>query len=283
MTVSVPVHQAVKERNVDTMTIRFTGSIDEDKTVICLAENQGQLTLLSPIAAVKEATERTSVYLYLKERQPKIAALEPLNQQTIKEKEVDRALILTPPWEIEGETLLAAMTLAWAETGLKVETITQIPGKVPANQQNMVGAYQESVFELLESFGYPMVKVKKKPAKAQHRWNKAVSEITFYIDYSDAKGEAVWQKRDQLLLKKGATLKMTVPLNKDGSVGYSARLTEKLRDDNRDKIKGDTTTEDIIFKSVNELGIFLYYAGTNGWLVLKDQEGKTIDEYTVVK
>lgn len=265
------------------MTIRFTGSIDEDKTVIRLAENQGQLTLLSPTAAVKEATERTSVYLYLKERQPKIAALEPLNHKTIKDKEVDRALILTPPWEIEGEMLLAAMTLAWAETGLKVETITQIPGKVPANQQNMVGAYQESVFELLESFGYPMVKVKKKPAKAQHRWNKAVSEITFYIDYSDAKGEAVWQKRDQLLLKKGATLKMTVPLNKDGSVGYSARLTEKLRDDNRDKIKGDTTTEDIIFKSVNELGIFLYYAGTNGWLVLKDQEGKTIDEYTVVK
>lgn len=265
------------------MTIHFTGSIDEDKTVIQLEDNQGQLTLLKPAAAAREQPARTSIYLYLKERQPQLAALAPLNSKTINENKVDQTLIVTPPWEIEGETLLAAMLAAWAENGLKVATITETPGKVPANQQNVVNDFQGNVFQLLENFGYPMGKVKKKPAKAQHRWNKQVSEIPFYINYSDATGEAIWQKRNELLLKKGAKLKMEVPLNKDGSVGYSARFTEKLRDDYADKINGDTTTEDIIFKSVNELGIFLYYAGTNGWLVLKDQNGKTIDEYTVVK
>jgi hypothetical protein len=42
------------------------------------------------------------------------------------------------------------------------------------------------------------------------------------------------------------------------------------------------TTEDVVLKSVNEVGHFLYYAGTNSWLVLKDKDGKTIDEWTVV-
>lgn len=76
---------------------------------------------------------------------------------------------------------------------------------------------------------------------------------------------------------------MNPPLKKDGSIGFDVRFAEKLRGDLAAKISGDRTTEDIVLKSVNELGLFLYYGGTNGWLVLKDQAGKTIDEYTVVK
>lgn len=60
-------------------------------------------------------------------------------------------------------------------------------------------------------------------------------------------------------------------------------MGEKLRDEQRDKFMNLVTTEDIILKSVNEVSLFLYFAGTNSWLVLKDQNGKTIDEYTVVK
>lgn len=78
------------------MTIHFTGSIDEDKTVIQLEENQGQLTLLKPAAAAREQPARTSIYLYLKERQPQLAALAPLNSKTINENKVDQTLIVTP-------------------------------------------------------------------------------------------------------------------------------------------------------------------------------------------
>ncbi|OJG34366.1 hypothetical protein [Enterococcus cecorum] len=56
-----------------------------------------------------------------------------------------------------------------------------------------------------------------------------------------------------------------------------------MRQEQADKIKDNVTTEDIILKSVNEVGHFLYFAGTNSWLVLKDENGKTIDEYSVVK
>ena len=95
-------------------------------------------------------------------------------------------------------------------------------------------------------------------------------------------GEVIWQKRNEMLLKAGAKLTKEIPLNKDGSIGFSARLAEKLRADHADQISNFVTTEDLVFKSVNEIGMFLYYAGTNGWLVLKDENGKTIDEYSVV-
>ncbi len=70
-------------------------------------------------------------------------------------------------------------------------------------------------------------------------------------------------------------------LNKDGSIGYSARQSEKIRQDNQAAITDYQTTEDVILKSVNEMGMFLYYGGTNGWLVLVDDEGKTLNEWTI--
>ncbi len=68
-----------------------------------------------------------------------------------------------------------------------------------------------------------------------------------------------------MVLKAGAKLKQEMPLNKDGSIGFSARFTEKLRADRPGQDLG-FCDEDIVLKSVNEVGIFLYYAGTNGWL-----------------
>ncbi|GMA45249.1 hypothetical protein GCM10025853_27060 [Tetragenococcus halophilus subsp. halophilus DSM 20339] len=57
----------------------------------------------------------------------------------------------------------------------------------------------------------------------------------------------------------------------------------QLRDEQKDKIQNFITTEDIILKSVNEVGLFLYFGGTNSWLVLKDNNGQTIDEWSKVK
>ena len=49
------------------------------------------------------------------------------------------------------------------------------------------------------------------------------------------------------------------------------------------QFKDFVTTEDIVLKSVNEVGLFLYFAGTNSWLELVDENGKTLNEWTVVE
>ncbi|MGC3359859.1 hypothetical protein ACPTKX_16425, partial [Enterococcus faecalis] len=73
------------------------------------------------------------------------------------------------------------------------------------------------------------------------------------------------------------------PLNKDASVGFSASFGEKLRDERKGQFKDLVTTEDIVLKSVNEVGLFLYFAGTNSRLELVDENGKTLNEWTVVE
>lgn len=121
----------------------------------------------------------------------------------------------------------------------------------------------------------------KKP-KPQYRFNKALSEIEFTVDSFDAKATVVWQKRNEFLIKKGAILRQDTPMKKDGTPGFSVKMGEKIRDDNKDKFKNFKTTEDIILKSVNEAGLFLYFGGTNSWLEMFDKDGKTIHEWAVV-
>jgi hypothetical protein len=116
--------------------------------------------------------------------------------------------------------------------------------------------------------------------KTPHYWSKAISEIDFYVDYNGSKAVCRWQKRNEMLIKKGAILKKDTPLLKDGTLGFTAKFTAQLREMNEDKIDNFVTTDDIILKSVNEVGNFLYFAGTNSWLILKDKDGKTIDSYT---
>ena len=118
--------------------------------------------------------------------------------------------------------------------------------------------------------------------KIRHKWSKEVSVIDFYVDYNDSKAVVRWHKRNEMLIKKGAVLKSDIPLLKDGTMGFADKYTLQLRSMNEDKIKDFVTTDDIILKSVNEVGHFLYFAGTNSWLILKDIDGKTINEYTAV-
>lgn len=122
----------------------------------------------------------------------------------------------------------------------------------------------------------------KQPGKARHRWTKEVADIDFFVDYEGAKATVRWIKRNEMLIKKGARLRKETPLLKDGSLGFAAKFTLMLRQMHADKIKDFVTTEDIILKSVNEVGNFLYFAGTNSWFVLKDRQGKSINDYTAV-
>ena len=143
--------------------------------------------------------------------------------------------------------------------------------------------YKEKITLVLENFGFSLQeKTSKKGMKVRHNWHKDISEIEFYVDSRESKATVIWQKRNELVLKAGAKLKKEIPLNKDGSIGFSVKMGEKIRADHADAIVNFSTTKDIVLKSVNEIGLFLYFGGTNSWLELKDREAKTIDEWTRV-
>ena len=157
---------------------------------------------------------------------------------------------------------------------------------VPTNISNTFRELFDSILLVIEKMGYPIEtenKKKAKPAKARHKWTKEVSKKEFYIDTRDSIATVMWIKRNQMLIKKGATMMKEAPLNKDGSVGFSAKMGDKIRSENSDKFQNFKTTEDIILKSVNEVGLFLYFAGTNSWLEMIDTDGRTLNEWTVVE
>jgi len=131
----------------------------------------------------------------------------------------------------------------------------------------------------------PETETPKKPtasAKARHRWSPQIGDTEFKVDSRGAKATVIWQKRGEVLIKKGAKLLKDPPLNKDGSLGFSSRGGLMIRDEQKDAIKNYVTTRDVVLKSVNEVGLFLYFGGTNSWLELKDKDGKTIHDLTVV-
>ncbi|MBJ7693577.1 hypothetical protein C6P08_00095 [Weissella confusa] len=118
----------------------------------------------------------------------------------------------------------------------------------------------------------------KKSAKAQHRFQQAFADVPFFIDYNGAKATVTWRKRDEMVIAAGATLQSDMPLNKDGSVGFAQRFALTLREEHADAISNGHTTKDVVLKSANEVGHFLYFAGTNTWLQLIDDQGRTLDE-----
>jgi len=116
--------------------------------------------------------------------------------------------------------------------------------------------------------------------KDRHKWNKEVSTIEFTFTDRGSYGKVFWQHRKELLLKAGARLTPDPQLNKDGTLNFSAKFAKTLRADHADKIADGVTTEDIIFPSPNELGIFLRFGGDNTWENLKDKDGKSLHEWS---
>lgn len=179
-------------------------------------------------------------------------------------KEVDQLVKILPPEDIETIYVAEKLLQQAEEAGMTNLTESAERINIPTNHLKRVEEYTTHILLVLEKFGIILqTKPKKKPAKAQYRWNKAVSQMEFFVDDFDSKATIIWQKRNEMLIKAGAVMKQEMPLNKDGSVGMSARMAEKIRAENADKFKDFVTTEDIVLKSVNEVGLFLYFAGTN--------------------
>ncbi len=193
----------------------------------------------------------------------------------MQKAKADRALVFSLPVDIEPIYFKKYLT----------------DQKVPIHQTKVLTAYLDKLTPYLDLLGYQFKAVQETPAapakssgKAQYRFTKAIAEIPFYVDYDGAKAEVQWLKRNDMVIKKGAVLKQDMPLNQDGSVGFSQKFALTLRQEHADAIGSDfVTTADIHLKSVNEVGHLLCFAGTNSWLILKDQAGQTLSSHAIVK
>ncbi|MGX6961703.1 hypothetical protein [Vagococcus xieshaowenii] len=226
-----------------------------------------------------------AVYLYTKERQLMgVGLASELSQWTLDKEQEDAVIEVRLVWDIEPIMVVSYLNTQAQSAKLKKFKPTSERVNVPANQEATMSTLVDTFLTLLARMGYPLFTVKKaKPAKAQHRFRKDMATTAFYVDSFDSQATVYWQKRQEMLIKSGAVLRQEIPLNKDGSVGLSAKMGQQFRKEHEDKIRDGKTTEDIVLKSVNEVGLFLYYGGTNGWLELKDAAGKTIHEWTMVK
>jgi len=235
------------------MNATFTWN--ETECIGVLPGEYGTVTFLHSLPDQQVTTGAIALFI----KQGKLVAI---SDQSVED--YDRVLLLQPTWEMEQAYFLRYLS------------------------ENIIAPYVKEIVLLLHWSGYTFQKQPKAPTKkggkAAHRWSKAVSTIPFYTEYEGTKATVYWQKRNELVIKKGAIMRQETPLNKDGSVGFAAKFALTLRQEQADKYDTNfVTKEDVVLKSVNEVGHFLYFAGTNSWLQLKDSDGKTIDEWTVVK
>ncbi|MTD41878.1 hypothetical protein GIX45_25315 [Erwinia sp. CPCC 100877] len=264
------------------MKIKFDVLLTETKTTVTFNNNQGTITILNSSDPDLEKAH-AAVYLFLKGRTV-VALGKSFLKELSKKTTFDKVILITPPWEVEVDYLEQLLAAETSESDLNSADKVNIP----ANYEKTITEYKEKLLSVLASFGYSfkteekITSEKSKPAKARHKWTKEVSQIEFFIDTRESKATVLWIKRNEMLLKAGATMMVQPPLNKDGSLGFAAKMGQRIRADHRDQIKNFITTEDILLKSVNEVGLFLYFGGTNSWLELVDATGKTLDEWTIV-
>ncbi|MFW7369933.1 hypothetical protein [Vagococcus fluvialis] len=270
-----------KDKGLLNMTLSTQVTFGKNKTVITSASLETVLTL-SNIKTIPSKLNEDSTYLLYEDKTPIFIGSK--KELTTFEKKGNFLVEIQTKQDIEPIYLNRMLKTEALEQGLSLTG--EVDFSVPANITSTFKELLSNMLLILEKMGYPLQAVEKKkskPAKARHKWTKEVSEKEFFIDTRSSKATVMWIKRNQMLIKKGATMMKEAPLNKDGSVGFSAKMGDKIRSENLDKFKNFVTTEDIILKSVNEVGLFLYFAGTNSWLEMIDKDGKTLNELTVVE
>lgn len=248
-------------------TIHF----DDDATKIIIDESSKALPF-----------EENAIVFFMKEK-TLVNICEKCDTVALSAANFDTQIQILPPEAIEFDYTKRALIQHATNLGIQLQNVPAEPLTIPKVHYKHIAEYIDKILLVLQKFGYPIKPtVKRKPAKTQHRWRKEICQIPFFVDTRESKATIFWQKRNEMLLKAGATLMKKPPLNKDGSLGFSAKMGEKIRDDLKASIHNFTTTEDIILKSVNEVGLLLYFGGTNSWLELLDEHGKSIDEWTKV-
>ncbi|MHC5229021.1 hypothetical protein ACYSNW_12130 [Enterococcus sp. LJL99] len=254
--------------------------ITETNTAITIENDLGQI-FISKEVDWQQKIQKNQLYLLL--NAGKFVMIGTLPESFQENQEIDQTIVLSVPKTVHTDYLA---NLLIEETKMKKNQQAISADRLHSlsvQEKKETTKYKEQISLILASFGFPLQRrTAKKGMKVRHTWRKSISEMAFYVDSRESKATVIWQKRNEMLLKAGAKLKKEIPLNKDGSIGFSVKMGEKLRADHADAIVGFYTTKDIILKSVNEIGLLLYFGGTNSWLELKDSEGKTIDDWTRV-
>lgn len=253
------------------MTIHANLSLSNEKAEITLTDTNSKLIIFYTRDAL--TYDKTGFYLLFKGKQF-ISVASALNEDIVSK--ADNFIQAIPPKNLDTQSLIQRLL------EIKQEDSLNFLLEAPEKQQTTIDSYLANLLLLVNKFGFLFTSKKKISAKTQHRWKQALSEIEFFVNDFDSQATIIWQKRNEMLIKKGAQLRQEYKLNKDGTIGLNVRMGTQLREEQKDKIKDFITTEDIILKSVNEVGLFLYYGGTNSWLILKDKDNKTIDEWSTL-
>ncbi|WP_125766942.1 hypothetical protein [Lapidilactobacillus wuchangensis] len=256
----------------------FKGTLDAEQLQIDFGIDRGQLALVptGQLAASSAGDPATVNLLW------QAGVIKAVTQKAVTLNDAEFGAVLTLPWAVDSQYLLPF---------LKNTLLKQPLTKLPANLEKQLVSYWQPFAQFLAFMNQTPTSqpesatgTKAKPAgKAVHRWRAAVAKIDFQIDYQGCQATARWVKRNEMVLAPGATLLADPPLNKDGRLGFSARFGQQLRTEHQTEYKNFVTTAPITLKSVNEVGLFLYFGGTNSWLVLHDDQGKTIHDWTVVE
>lgn len=250
----------------------INGQVSNQTINLSLNNELGTIRLQSGTAAlIAEATQ-----LYFENQHLISIGVRPT------ETKITRTLTIFPASTIDAPYLTRLLTELALDSQVK---LTQpVTTKLPANQRAVVLDYWHQIQPTLVLLGVSFVAPKKRPAKARHRWSKAIATIPFTTQFNGTQATVYWRKRNELVILAGAHMQPTAPLNADGTIGFSARFANQLREEHHAAIDDQfITTEEITLKSVNEVGLFLYFGGTNSWLQLQDPDGKTIHDWTVVQ
>ncbi|WP_282674194.1 hypothetical protein [Lactococcus cremoris] len=222
------------------------------------------------------------LFLLLKKGQIKMIAND---LELIPKLEFDKVVILNvKAYELDANYLTQYLVNLAEEAGINLRDKAE-PLKIPNNIEKACATYADEFLSALGAFGIKLEKKKAFSPKAQHRWKKGLSEIEFFVKRPDSQATIIWRKSNELVIKAGAKIAESGGMKSDGTPGLAYRFTQTLREEQKENWDPKTfiTTADIVLKSVNEVGHFLYFAGTNSWLQLVDKEGRSIHELSVVQ
>lgn len=258
---------------------KFTVTLIDKNLEIALAS--GAVLQLLEQNHPRFTLQKDELFLLLKKGQVKMIGAD---LASIPQLEFDRILIInSAAYDLEVLYLCQFLTNLAQENGITLRETTDSV-KIPKNIVGVCSRAAEEFLPVLSAFGIKFEKKKIVLPKAQHRWKKALADVEFFVDYQGSKATVIWQKSNQLVIKAGAKMLENGGMKADGTPGLAYRFTQSLREEQLENWDAKTfvTTSDIILKSVNEVGHFLYFAGTNSWLVLTDADGRSLHERSVV-
>ncbi|MFC6176969.1 hypothetical protein ACFQAV_08960 [Companilactobacillus huachuanensis] len=255
------------------MTTKITGNFSDNKITLKLND----LGIINYYLTKPDEIDEESIFIIMKEQL--VIGMSYGNLDNLDDTE--NFIELVVPENIIPADFFYFLTVEMEQAGYEINvgykmTISPESAKVYAN-------YWERIMPLLKAFGLQISKPKKLAAKPRHKYSASLAEIPFSIDYMGSKATVYWTKRNELVIKAGANLVAEAPLTKSGVIGFAGKFGLRLRDEQAAQIENNILIADVKLRSVNEVGTFLYFAGTNSWLQLKSPEGKTLNELTVVK